>query len=176
MKVITQALLQKSTIISILIDLGAFALIYLVPTISHLISLPVYLIEPMRLMLVISLVHTNKKNAYLIALTMPLFSYLLSGHPLLPKMILITFELSLNVFLFYLLMNMIKRTFPSILLSIVLSKGVYYLIKFIMIKMTILNSGLVSTPIYIQIITTLVFSSYLFIFFKNNQKVSKQNE
>ncbi len=176
MKVITQALLQKSTIISILIDLGAFAFIFLVPTISHLISLPVYLIEPMRLMLILSLVHTNKKNAYLIALTMPLFSYLLSGHPLLPKMILITFELSLNVFLFYLLMNMIKRTFPSILLSIVLSKVVYYLIKFIMIKMTILNSGLVSTPIYIQIITTLVFSSYLFIFFKNNQKVSKQNE
>jgi len=175
MRAYTHPLLQKSTIISVLIDIGALAFIYLVPTISHIINLPVYLIEPMRLMLIFALVHTNKKNAYLIALTMPLFSFLISGHPLLPKMILITFELSLNVFLFYFLVNKIKRTFPSILLSIVLSKVVYYLIKFIMIKMTILNSGLISTPIYIQIITTLVFSSYLFIFFKNHQKLSKQN-
>lgn len=170
MKTISHPILQKSTLISVLIDLSAFAFIYLVPTISHLIKLPVYLIEPMRLMLIFALVHTNKKNAYLIALTMPIFSLLISGHPLLPKMMLITFELSLNVFLFYFLVKKIKRTFPSILISIVLSKAIYYLIKFIMIKFTILNTGLISTPLYIQLITTLIFSIYLFIFFKRNQK------
>lgn len=170
MKALLQPLFQKRTITSILIDISALAFIYFVPTISHLISLPVYFIEPMRLMLVIALVHTNKMNAYLIALTMPVFSFLISGHPILPKMILIAFELSLNVFLFYVLLNKIKRLFPSILLSIVLSKAVYYLAKFGMIQFAIIDSGLISTPLFIQVITVVVFSSYLFLFYRKNQQ------
>lgn len=170
MKALLQPLVQKRTILSILIDISALAFIYFVPTISHLISLPVYFIEPMRLMLVVALVHTNKSNAYLIALTMPVFSFLISGHPLLPKMILIAFELSLNVFLFYALIGLTKRLFPSILLSIIISKIVYYLLKFGMIQFAIIDSGLISTPIFIQLITTVVFSSYLFIFYRKNQQ------
>lgn len=169
MKSISNTLIQKNNIGSILINLGALAFIYLVPTISHLMNFPLYLIEPMRLMLVFALVHTNKHNAYLLALTLPLFSYLISAHPFLPKMMLITFELSLNVFLFYFLVKRIKKSFPSILLSIILSKAVYYLIKFFMIKFAILGTGLISTPIYIQTITTLVFSIYLFLFFKKKK-------
>lgn len=171
MKALLYPLVQKRTIVSILIDISALAFIYFVPTISHLISLPVYFIEPMRLMLIVALVHSSKKNAYLIALSMPVFSFLISGHPLFPKMLLIAFELSLNVFLFYALLSKTKRIFPSILLSIVLSKMIYYLIKFGLIKLTIIDSGLISTPLFIQTITAFVFSLYLYLFYKHDQEI-----
>ncbi len=169
MEALSQSLKQRNTINSILIDISALAFIYFVPTISHLIALPVYFIEPMRMMLVFALVHTNKKNAYLIALTLPVFSFLISAHPVFPKMLLITFELSLNVFLFYLFSKKMKNIFPAILLSIILSKLVYYLIKFGMINFAIIKSGLISTPIYIQVITTLVFSTYLYLVFRKKK-------
>lgn len=81
MKAISIALLQRVPLRAVLIDIIALAFIYSIPALSHMLSLPVYLIEPMRLMLIIAMVHSNKTNAYIIALTMPLFSYLVSGHP-----------------------------------------------------------------------------------------------
>ena len=159
-------ILNKQNIRSILFDIAAIAFIYFVPAISHLLSLPVYYIEPMRLMLILSLVHTTQKNAYIIALTLPLFSFLISAHPIFAKMLLITVELTLNVFIFYALVNKFKHTFFPILISIIASKLVYYGIKFGLIQWAVLESGLISTPILMQITTTLVFSVYLFLLFK----------
>ena len=158
--------LERLNIQSIIFDIIAISFIYFVPTISHVLSLPVYLIEPMRLMLVLALVHTTKQNAYILAVTMPLFSFLISAHPVFPKMLLITFELSLNVFLFHLLLTKFKNTFFPIFLSIIGSKAVYYILKFGLIQLAILKSGLVSTPILIQSIMALIFSGYLFFFYK----------
>ncbi|MDK2978862.1 MAG: hypothetical protein PWP52_1576 [Bacteroidales bacterium] len=159
-------ILNKQNIRSILFDIAAIAFIYFVPAISHLLSLPVYYIEPMRLMLILALVHTTQKNAYIIALTLPLFSFLISAHPIFAKMLLITVELTLNVFIFYALVNKFKHTFFPILISIIASKLVYYGIKFGLIQWAVLESGLISTPILMQITTTLVFSVYLFLLFK----------
>ena len=100
---------------------------------------------------------------------MPLFSLIISGHPVFPKMMLIAFELSLNVFLFYGLARKTKYVFPSILLSIVLSKTAYYLLKFILVRFMVLNTELFSTPIVIQLVMTLLFSFYLFAFYKDKQ-------
>jgi hypothetical protein len=160
---------HKETLQSLLLDIGSLGFIYMVPTISHLFSLPIYLIEPMRLMLILALVHTSKANAFIIALSMPAFSYFMSGHPLFPKMILISFELILNVLLFYGLMKKIKFVFPSIILSILLSKVMYYLIKFALIDFAILDTDLFSTPIYLQLIMTLIFSMYLYTFYDRSK-------
>jgi len=170
MKAITQNINNNILWKSIAIDFSALAFIYLVPTFSHLLSLPIYFIEPMRLMLVLSLVHTSKKNAYLLALTLPLFSFLISSHPVLAKMILISFELSFNVFLFFLLKDVLRKIFPAIFLSIIISKVVYYCIKYILIHAALLNSGLISTPIIIQIITTFVFSIYVYLLLKKQSR------
>lgn len=159
---------SKQNVLSAIFDISALAFIYFVPAISHLLSLPVYLIEPMRLMLILALVHTTKQNAYIIALSLPLFSFLISAHPFFPKMILISFELVLNVFLFYLFVNKFKNTFLPILLSIIISKLVYYIIKFGLIKLALIESGLVSTPLTIQLIMLLVFSGYVTILFKKH--------
>ncbi|OFX87397.1 MAG: hypothetical protein A2W99_07080 [Bacteroidetes bacterium GWF2_33_16] len=155
-----------TTIKSVLFDIIALAFIYFVPAISHLLSLPVYLIEPMRLMLILALVHTTKQNAYIIALSLPLFSFLISAHPVLPKMVLISFELVLNVFLFFALLKKLNNTFLAVLISIITSKLIYYLLKFALLKFAIIDSNLISTPIVFQVIMILIFSSYLFSFYK----------
>jgi len=153
---------------SIVLDILALAFIYFVPTISHLLNVPLYLVEPMRIMLILAIAHTKKKNAYLIALTLPLFSFLISAHPNIFKAVIMTMELVLNVWLFY---ELAKRTnqFVAILSSIILSKIVYYLLKFGLISFAILQTGLISTPIYLQMITSIVFSGYLFFILRRKQ-------
>lgn len=167
----TLTLTQRKTALYILFNIVSLVLIYFVPTISHLMGLPLYYIEPMRIMLVLALVHTNKSNAYVIALTLPLFSFLVSAHPFLPKMILITAELLLNVWFFYFTYNRTQKAFAAIVSSIIISKAAYYAVKFALISFAVLpNSPLVSTPIYIQVITTLVFSTYLALLFKRKEQ------
>ncbi len=160
--------LSKLNTRSIVLDILALAFIYFVPTISHLLNVPLYLVEPMRIMLILAIAHTKKKNAYLIALTLPLFSFLISSHPNIFKAVIMTMELLLNVWLFY---ELTKRTnqFVAMLSSIILSKIFYYLLKFGLISFAVLQSDLISTPIYLQVITSLVFSGYLFFIFRRNQ-------
>jgi len=148
---------------SIVFDLIALLAIYIVPAISHLLSLPVYYIEPMRIMLILAIVHTSRKNAYLIALTLPLFSFLISAHPSLVKTSLITGELILNVWFFYLLSEKLSNKTLSIFLSIIASKIFYYLAKLLLINFTLLSGNLISTPLYIQIVLLFVFSGYVYL-------------
>ncbi|MBU1370444.1 MAG: hypothetical protein KJ578_03740 [Bacteroidetes bacterium] len=167
---INQAINLKNTIISASLDILALAFIYFTPALSHMFQLPIYLIEPMRLALILALVHTNKKNAYLLALTLPMFSFMISGHPVFIKTILISLELSLNVFLFYYLTQRSKNLLFAVLGSIIISKIVYYLLKYGLLQMLLLDGELVSTPLLIQLITSLVFSFYCFVLLKR-QKV-----
>ena len=155
--------LSISKIRVILFDIMALLAIYLVPSISHLLSLPVYYIEPMRIMLILAVVHTSRKNAYLIALTLPLFSFLISAHPSLIKTSLITGELLLNVWLFFVLSEKLSNKTLSIFLSIIASKIFYYLVKFLLITSAFIGGDLISTPMYIQILMVIVFSGYIYL-------------
>ncbi|MDA3943342.1 MAG: hypothetical protein PF694_07365 [Bacteroidetes bacterium] len=166
---INQAINLKKTIITAGLDILALAFIYFTPALSHMFQLPIYLIEPMRLMLILALVHTNKKNAYLLALTLPMFSFMISGHPVFIKTILISLELSFNVFLFYSLTQRSKNLLFAVLGSIIISKIVYYLLKFGLLQMLLLEGELVSTPLLIQLITSLVFSFYCFVLLKRHK-------
>jgi hypothetical protein len=148
---------------NIVFDLIALLAIYLVPAVSHLLSFPVYYLEPMRIMLILAIVHTSRKNAYLIALTLPLFSMLISAHPSLVKTSLITGELLLNVWLFFLLSEKLSNKTLSIFLSIVVSKAFYYLVKLLLITSALISGDLISTPMYIQIIMLFILSGYIYL-------------
>jgi hypothetical protein len=147
----------------------ALVFMYVTPALSHMVSFPIYYFEPMRIFLIFTIVHQEKKNGYILALTLPLFAFITSSHPVFLKTLLITSELSLNVFLFYLLRNKIKNVFLVVVLSISLSKIAYYAIKFLLINTSLLNSGLVSTPMLIQIGTVLVLSGYAYFFLSKNK-------
>ncbi len=159
----------KKNVRAYIFDALAVAFIFFVPTISHMISLPLYFIEPMRLIVILALVHTNKSNAYILALLLPLFSYAVSAHPVFPKMVLIASELTLNVWLFFVISKLTSnKVFPSILLSILLSKGFYYLVKFTLLS-SLLQGDLIATPLFIQGITTIAFSVYAWILLKKTE-------
>lgn len=148
---------------NVVIDLIALLAIYLVPSVSHLLGFPVYYLEPMRIMLILGIVHTSRKNAYLIALTLPLFSLIISTHPSLIKTSLITGELLLNVWLFFFFSEKSSNKTLGIFLSIIVSKIFYYLVKFILITSVLISGDLITTPMYIQILMLFVFSGYIFL-------------
>lgn len=157
---------------TIILDFLALAVIFFLPAFSHLLNFPLYLLEPMRAMLILSIALTNKRNAYLIAVSLPFFSFFISAHPNIYKTVLIALELSANVWLFYLISDKLKNKFSAMFLSILLSKIGYYALKFAMIYFVLLNTELISTPIYLQAITMIAFAASLHIFYMYREKKS----
>ena len=144
-----------------LIDLLLISFIYFLPALSHILAFPVYYLDPMRIALVITLAHTTKRNSFLIALTLPIFSFLISSHPQVIKSVLISAELLINIALFFYLSKKIKNEFISLSVSIIASKIFYYTAKYLLINAGMINDSLFSTPIYYQVIVVLVLSVYL---------------
>lgn len=154
---------------SVLLDLIALLFIAFAPALSHMFALPIYMLEPMRIMLILSIVHTSRKNSYLIALALPLFSFIISTHPSVIKTLLISSELILNLFLFGLFLNYIRNSFVAVFASILISKVFYYTVKFGLLSFGIMEGGLIATPIYLQIVVTSVLSIYLYLFYKSEK-------
>jgi len=160
--------LRKHTA-SYLIDILAILCVYFIPTLSHLTGVPFYLFEPMRVFIILALLHSNKTNAYVLALTLPLFSFAIASHPYFLKSLIISVELVLNVYLYHLLVQKKVSGYASIIISVISSKLAYYLLKFALIYFMFIQSELVSTPIYIQLITTVVFGFYAFLILPKNK-------
>lgn len=162
----TISLNAKPLIISVLFDFIAVALIFLIPSFSHLVGIPLYILDPMRLMVFAGILITNKKNSYIIAILLPLVSFIISSHPYFYKIFLISGELLLNLWLFYALFEKSKNVFLSSLLSIIASKAIYYLFKYLMISALLINDSLVSTSIYVQLMVTVVLSIIMALTFR----------
>lgn len=158
--------IEKSSIKDILFDLFAIAFITVTPALSHISALPVYLLEPMRIVVLLALVHTSKRNAYLLTVGLPLFSFLISTHPSFVKASLISSELALNIILFYMLSKKISNYFGVALFSIVISKVYYYIVKFGLLQAGLLGGELTASPLWLQAVLSLVFAGYIGWFFK----------
>ena len=155
----------------ILFYTSGLVLVYLTPVLSHLFAIPLYYLEPMRIIVILSLVYTGRFNSYILALTLPAFSYLVSGHPLFYKAGLMTGELLLNILIFDLLSNKMKNIFLITFLSIILSKMIYYSTKYIFISYGLLSGSFVATPLIIQLLLSIILGLYVFyIFYK--QKIN----
>jgi len=157
-----------------LLDGIALLAIYFIPTLSHMVGIPFYLFEPMRIFVILSVLHSNRMNSYLIAIGLPLFSFMISSHPVLIKALLIGFELLVNVYLFFFAKRRIASHW-AILLSVIFSKIIYYLIKYVLIHFAFLESSLISTPLYFQIFTTMAFGLYAYIWFRKSLSSNKDN-
>ena len=146
----------------ILTDLIALVFVFFTRDISILLNFPIYLLDPMRIMVMVAIMHSHRYNACALALLLPLFSYVISSHPYLIKTSLISIELILNILLFYYL---IFRTHPfvAMLVAVVSSKVVYYGLKIVVVKMNWLDMEIISTPLWIQAIMAVVFGLYAWI-------------
>jgi hypothetical protein len=140
-----------------LTDVIVWSMIALIPAMSHVLPVPIYLLEPMRLFLFLGYFLSREKgNGYILALTIPFVSVLLSGHPVPLKACLIAIELCLNVFFFEMLLSRFPRfQFVALLASILISKFFYYGLKYVLLKYTLIDGNLMSTPLIYQIAASL---------------------
>ena len=143
----------------IITDIVALIFVGLVPAVSHLFSIPVYYIEPMRVMLVLALLFSSRWNAYALAIALPLFSFLVSGHPFPLKMMIIMAELLINAWLFLYFYRKTKMSFISSFGSILISKVFCYGMYFIVFSMAFVRDEAGTSFILAQVILTLLLSS-----------------
>jgi hypothetical protein len=144
----------------ILIDALMLVMVYFIPAASHLVPFPLYILDPMRIVLFLSLIFSrNIPNTLIIAATIPLFSSLSTGHPILAKSMIICCELVANILLMVFLFNKTSwHKLPVFFLSLIGSKVFYYIVKYIFIKLNIINVELVSTPLLLQFYTAIGFA------------------
>ena len=158
---------------TILIDAAILIAIYFIPALSHIAPFPLYLLDPMRIFMLAGYVLTRQNtNAYLLALTIPLFSSMVTGHPPLFKAILISIELTVNILLFVQLLNRTKLLMVlALFLSIIGSKLVYYALKFAFINLGFVEGNLITTDLWMQLGTAVfVTSIFSLIWLKSGQK------
>ena len=159
---------------TLIVDSLLLVFIYFIPTLSHAFSVPLYLFEPMRVALFVSiLLLRNRNNAYILAVTLPLFSFFVAGHPVAVKNVIMGLELLVNVFFFCKLIDRKVNPFLSCLVSIIISKVLYYILKFTAINAGLLATRLVDTSLYIQLIIAVVLSLGLWVSY--NHKENRSN-
>ena len=154
----TISISQKEVLTSVIFNVFAIAFIFLIPSFSHLLGFALYNIDPMRFALFLAILITNRKNAYFVALLLPLVSFLISSHPYLYKVMLISGELLINTWLFYFLSDRFKNVFASAFVSILVSKSAYYLVKFMLISFALVETNLISTSLVVQLVVTILIS------------------
>jgi hypothetical protein len=159
----TVAINTRSALASVLFDVVAIATIFLLPPLSHLTGIALYKLDPMRIVLFAAIVLTHQRNAYLIALLLPLVSFMISSHPHFYKVFLIATELLTNVWLFYVFAGRIRNTFIATIASIVVSKIAYYLLKLSLIELLLIDDRLVGTPLLIQAVVSIAISLLMVI-------------
>jgi hypothetical protein len=157
---------------TLIIDFIGILCVVLVPAISHLTAIPFYYLEPMRLMMVVALLYTSRRNAYAIAIVLPVLSFLISGHPFLLKMLIIVAELVMNVRLFILLFKTTKKPFISMVASIGISKFFCYLLYWIFLSWAFVKSEAGTTFIVTQLIVTLMLSGISSVIAKRNTGIT----
>lgn len=161
MKNMTLAIPRKT----LLVDAALLAGACLIPAASHLLALPLYMLDPMRWLLIAAIVMGYKDdnlltNGLLMALLLPLVSCAVVGMPTMGKALIIMAELGANVALFA-LMSKKMNTFLAMLLSIVAAKGLYYGLKGLL-----LGGALLGTSWMIQLAMALAMAGVMALILK----------
>ncbi len=142
-----------------IVDAGLITIALLIPALAHVIGPTARFLEPMRIALLGAIILvTERKNAYLLSLALPWISFSIVGMPVLWKASLMSIELLFNtLILYYILTSKINPALAAII-SIVLSKLMYYGLKYICITTGILPPMDVFGAIYQQIIPILLLA------------------
>lgn len=156
--------LKKVNPFLILYNLVGVTIVYLGPMVTHLTKFPFYYLEPMRVILIVSLCHFPMINSIILALSLPGLSFLMVGHPGLLKAILMTFELLINIGVFNILSKNIHSKFLVICISICFSKIFYYTLKWLFIGKGLIYGALISTPLYWQVVICFILGLYGVLF------------
>lgn len=149
----------------LLIDAALVVAACMVPAVSHVVALPLYMLNPMlALLLAGMLVGKDWRNGLLLALLMPAVSCLVTGMPAPAKMLCMAAELATVAVLFGVLSRRWK-VLPAVLVSVLVAKVVYYALKALIIS----PAALVGTNMWLQIAVVLLWGG-LFAMFHSRKK------
>lgn len=110
----------------------------LVPAVSHLLALPLYMLNPMLALLLVGLlIGRDWRNAMVLAVLMPLVSCLVTGMPAAPKMVCMMAELATVATMFGWLQRK-WAVLPAVLTAVLAGKAVYYALKAVVIAPAVL--------------------------------------
>lgn len=159
---------KQSLMRTALIDILLLTTACLVPAISHLTALPLYQFNPMLLFLVLGMVMVNdRKNAYLLAVLLPLVSMLIVGMPAPAKALCMGVEYLTVVSLFALLGSKMgsnkKGTFLAMLAAMLGGKVVFYALKAMLLTPVVL----ISTPVMMQVLVMVAFAGLVALIKQN---------
>ena len=153
------------------VDALLIAVACLVPTLSHVLALPLYYLNPMLLVLLAGmLLVRDRRNAYLLAVLLPVVSMLAVGMPTPLKAVCMVAEYATVVFVSGLLQGWNKRfvgTLGAMLVAMLAGKAVYYLLKALILAPAVL----VSTPVTVQLLVVVAAAVLYAVFVSLKFKV-----
>ena len=155
---------SKSNSIVRLAALDAVLLTFacLIPAASHLLVVPLYMLNPMlALLLVGMLLGKDTRNALVLAVLLPLESSLLTGMPAPAKMVCMVAELATVAALFNVLSRRWK-VLPAVLTAIVAGKLVYYGLKAVVVAPAVL----VGTDLWLQLAVVILWGGLFAMLFR----------
>ena len=121
-----------------LTDMALLGVACLVPSVSHLLALPLYMLNPMLALLLVGLlIGRDWRNALVLAVLMPLVSSLVTGMPAAPKMVCMMAELATVATMFGWLQRK-WAVLPAVLTAVLAGKVVYYALKAVVIAPAVL--------------------------------------
>ena len=147
-----------------------------IPLIAHSVGVELRYLEPLRFVSFLSVFFLKeRRNNYILSLLLPWISFAFVGVPVFWKSALMSFELCANVWIIYRLLDMKVSPFFAICLSMLFAKGVYYGMKYILIKSLVLPEMNVIGNIFQQILSVL-FLSTLFVLAESLSRIIKQHK
>lgn len=145
------------------------------PWISGITGLPVYYIEPMRIAVIIGILHFKKWTSMTLALALPFISFFILSHPPVDKAGIIAIELLINIYLFFKFYKIFKQGFLPMLFSIISSKTICYGIYLLVYDMDFFRSETSTDFLIAQMISTTIFSLYSYFVVKNHKAIFFKN-
>lgn len=134
----------------------------LVPAVSHLLAVPLYMLNPMlALLLAALLLGRDWRNGLAMAVLLPAVSCLLTGMPTAPKMLCMMAELATVAALFSWLKSK-WSVLPAVLVAIVSGKVVYYGLKAALLAPAVL----IGTAWWMQLGAVIVWGGLFALLYK----------
>ena len=147
------------------LDAVLLTLACLIPAASHLLAVPLYMLNPMLALLLAGVLFGKDwRNALVLAVLLPLVSCLLAGMPTAPKMVCMIAELVTVAGLFHLLSRR-WAVLPAVLMAIIAGKVVYYALKAIILA----PATLVGTEWWIQLGAVIVWGGLFAMLYKKTR-------
>ncbi len=160
MTVKSQTIVRLTAIDAVLLTLAC-----LVPAASHLLAVPLYMLNPMLAVLLVGmLVGHDWRNSLVLALLLPLVSFLVVGMPTAPKMLCMMAEMVTLVSLFTVF---VKRwaVLPAVLAAVMVGKVVYYLLKMVVMAPVMI----ISTDWKVQVAAVLLWGGIFALLYKREK-------